>query len=365
MAGRLGGRARAPDGEEQALFSTDGSDLLQFLVNVAGQFGLGDFSVDTAGRLYVVDAAGGIRPGFPVRVPMLAPGLLPTVATGTPGSPALASLNGGGTLTTAIHAAAGPVMLFDPDGAPALGLGSDAAPRPLAMDFPAGFPDLPVPANDPASFSFDAPFFGALGSVAFGDVTGDGVPEIAAPTAGLRTLLDVAAPGSQEFGDHQVAVWNPTDGSLLPAFPRVMDDMQFLTEPALADVDGDGRADVVQGSGVYLVRAYTAEGAVPTGWPKFTHGWIVGTPAAGDVDGDGLIEVIAATREGRLFAWDTPAPATAEALPWPFFGRDRRHTRNLAADVSVLAPERRPFEAFAWWFESLWIEFFERLHRPR
>lgn len=68
------------------------------------------------------------------------------------------------------------------------------------------------------------------------------------------------------------------------------------------------------------------------------------------MDGDGLVEGIVATGEGKLFAWDTPAPATAEALPWPFFGHDRRHTRNLAAGVSDLAPERQPFEAFAWWF---------------
>jgi hypothetical protein len=250
--------------------------------------------------------------------------------------------------------------LFDPDGAPALGFGSDGGPRSVALDFAGGFPNLPDAStlSEPASFSFDAPFIGALGSPAFGDMTGDGIPEVSAPTAGLRTLLDVAAPASQEFGDHQISVWNAADGTRLPGFPRVMDDMQFLNDPALADVDGDGRADVVQGSGGYLVRAYRSDGSLVPGWPKFTHGWLVATPAAGDVDGDGRVEVVAVTREGRLFVWDTPALATEAALPWPGFGRDRRNTRNLASGVSSLGPERRRFDALWWWIEAYLIRAF-------
>ena len=280
------------------------------------------------------------------------------VATGAPGSPAVARVDG--QLRVVAQAAAGPLLLFDADGANALGAGSDGAPRSLALDFPGGFPNIPDPATlaDPASFSFDAPFLGALGSPAFGDLTGDGSPEVSAPTAGIGALIDVAAPASQEIGDHQVGAWDPRDGSLLPGFPRFMDDMQFLTEPALADVDGDGVADVVQGSGVYLVRAYRGDGSPIPGWPKFTHGWLVATPAAGDVDGDGLVAVVAVTREGRLFVWDTPAAAGEAALPWAGFRRDRRNTGNLDSGVSPLAAPRAPFEAFAWWLEAILIEWF-------
>ena len=52
-----------------------------------------------------------------------------------------------------------------------------------------GLPD-DVPAT---AGSADAPFFGSLGSGAFGDLDGDGLPEYVAPTGGLRKLLiDVA-----------------------------------------------------------------------------------------------------------------------------------------------------------------------------
>jgi hypothetical protein len=273
------------------------------------------------------------------------------VGTGVPGAPALADPDAGGSLGAAIFGAVGPAMLFDGDGVPRLGT-VGGVPRAFALDFPGvGFPVVP-----PTAGSADAPFFPALGSGAFGDLDGDGLPEYIAATGGVRKLLDVGAPAEQAFGEHQVSAWDPRTGALLPAFPRAMDDMQFLSSPALADVDGDGVAEIVQGSGAYLLRAFRADGSTPAGFPKFTHGWIIASPTAGDVDGDGLVEVIAATREGRLFVWDTPAPATEAALPWPGSGRDRRNTQNLASGVSPLAAPVTPDAALVWALEALRLD---------
>jgi hypothetical protein len=300
------------------------------------------------GRIYVlhgdgsfVSELGGVPTLWPAPVPLLVEGLLPSVATGVPGSPALADIDGDGDLEIAIFGAVGPVVLFDHLGGhllPDFG----GLPQPLAIDFPGtapgrsapGFPSVPATAG-----SADAPFFGALGSGAFGDLDGAPGPEYVAPTAGLRVLIDTLAPGRQEFSDHQLTAWNPRDGALLPAFPRVMDDMQFLTSPSIADVSGDGVADVLNGSGNYLVRAYRADGSTPPGFPKFTHGWLIGTPAVGDVDGDGQTEVIASTREGRLFVWRTPGVSSESAIPWQSAGRDRRNTHNLDSGVPTTAPE--------------------------
>ena len=344
---------------EPGLFAVE-----SFLLALAQQFAEdlgGDFSFDTGGRLYALrpdgDAAAGgpFLPGWPVRVPLIAPGLLPTVGTGVPGAAALADLEGTGTLAAAIFGVAGPTLLFRPDGSPFLGT-IRGAPRGLAADFPDGFPEVPSTAG-----SGDAPFFPALGSGAFGDLTGDGLPEYAAPTAGLRKLLDVAAAAEQAFGDHQVSAWNPRDGQLLPAFPRLMDDTQFLSSPALVDVDGDGVAEVLAGSGAYLLRAYRADGTTPAGFPKFTHGWLLASPAPGDVDGDGLVEVVATTREGKLFVWDTPGLASEASIPWQGFGRDRRNTQNLSSGVSPLAAPVGPFAALVWSLESIQLDLDDRL----
>jgi hypothetical protein len=302
--------------------------------------GVGFLPADLAGRLHAFhhDGAplveiGGQATAWPAPVPLLVEQLLPSVATGTPGSPALARV--GGALRVAIFAAVGPPMLLDAFGRPALGL-VGGAPRPFAVDFPGGgFPRVPATTG-----SGDAPWFGGLGSGAFGDLTGDGAPEYAAPAAGIRVLIDTLTPGSLEFSDHLIVAW-ASGGAVLPAFPRVMDDLQFLGSPALADVSGDGLADVVNGSGAYLVRAYRSDGQTPAGFPKLTHGWVLASPAVGDLDGDGLSELVASTREGELFVWHTPGRSEDDAIPWQGLGRDRRHTQNLDSGVSTAStPER-------------------------
>jgi hypothetical protein len=142
-----------------------------------------------------------------------------------------------------------------------------------------------------------------------------------------------------------------------------MDDLQFISSPGLADVDGDGSAEILQGSGAYLLRAYRSDGTTPDGWPKFTHGWLLGSPTAGDVDGDGRIEVTAVTREGRLYIWDTTAPAVDGAVPWQGFGRDRRNTQNLVSGVPTTVGGYHPFLTLLWELEGIVIEL-DRLDGP-
>ncbi|MGH0037670.1 MAG: S8 family serine peptidase [Myxococcota bacterium] len=349
-----------------APFATD-SVLTGILLS--GAVDLGGFSVEVAGRMYAVSALGDADPdgpfleGWPVSVPLLASQLLPNVATGVPGSPALARVDG--EVRAAIFGAVGAPFVFDASGAPALGVDASGDPVALAVDFPGGgFAGAGVPDS---VGSPDGPFFGALGSGAYGDLDGDGAPEYAAPTGGVRKLIDVVAAARQEFGDHQITVWDPSSGGLFepdengPSFPRPMDDMQFLSSPGLADVSGDGLADVVQGSGAYLVRAYTATGAQPPGWPKFTHGWHISSPTVGDIDGDGLSEVVALTREGRLFVWDTPGIADESAIQWQGFGRDRRNTGNLDSGVPMGAGPSTWFQELAWKLRGLLTRVVERI----
>jgi hypothetical protein len=99
----------------------------------------------------------------------------------------------------------------------------------------------------------------------------------------------------------------------------------ILTGPAVADVDGDGRAEALAGSSGYRLHAVGESGKEPAGWPKQTGGWLLAAPAVGDVDGDGRLEVVAVTREGWLFVWNTPAPK-GSLREWPVFRHDRRNS---------------------------------------
>jgi len=315
----------------------------------------GGFDLDVQSRLYAVhpdgnDAAGGpFLPGWPVQMPMIAAGLLPTVATGTPAAPAIAEIDAEGTLAIGVFASVGPGVLFATDGSSLLGELAGKR-RVLATDFSPGFPDVPATAG-----SADAPFFAALGAGAFADLGGDGLPEFIAPTGGVRKLLDVAAPAFQTYGDHQVTAWDPLTGDVLPAFPRVMDDMQFLTSPSIGRVSAAGPS-IVQGSGAYLLHAFDVDGVEPEGWPKFTHGWLISSPLLGDVDGDGLIEVAATTREGKLYVWDTPAEDGPGAVQWQGFGHDRRNSGHWGSDVPLSAGAPDPRKALEAWLAGIALE---------
>jgi dCMP deaminase len=125
-----------------------------------------------------------------------------------------------------------------------------------------------------------------------------------------------------------------------------MDDLQFIAGPAAADVDGDGVAEIVAGSGGFLVRAYDDAGLPVEGWPKFTGQWVIATPAVGDLDGDGLLEVAVMTRKGLLYVWETPAGACGAApeTAWRTFHHDGQRTGVFEKDT-VRPAAAREFKA--------------------
>jgi len=79
------------------------------------------------------------------------------------------------------------------------------------------------------------------------------------------------------------------------------------------------------------VHAFNRLGREPRGWPKFTGHWLAASPAVGDVDGDGKLEVVINSREGLLFVWDTKGPVKVQgrsALQWPKYHHDLRNSGN-------------------------------------
>ena len=122
--------------------------------------------------------------------------------------------------------------------------------------------------------------------------------------------------------------WSGRDGAIRNGFPRVTADIAFFVTPATFDVDGDGRHEAVAGNGLHMLDAFRGDGSTPEGWPKFTGGWLVGTPAAGDWDGDGQVEVAVMRRDGVVQVWRTPT-AAADLEGWTRFGSDAHNSGSV------------------------------------
>ncbi|MCU1376510.1 MAG: hypothetical protein JWO68_3796 [Actinomycetia bacterium] len=221
-------------------------------------------------------------------------------------------------------------------------------------------------------------------SPAVGDINGDGKPEIV-----------VGAGDSYGGADSTKVFAVGLNGKLLPGWPQTTDGVTNAS-PTLADINGDGRLDVVigtfdsrhgRGKGG-SVWAFNGAGGRLAGYPRASGGGVVlgsistvdldgdgdqdllvptgagifaydGTngaprfqlavgqvgfqnePLVADLDGNGRLDVVAAgTRsngQGVAIRWELPATARLGTQGWHQFRKDSRHT---ASWVNPLPPSR-------------------------
>ena len=182
---------------------------------------------------------------------------------------------------------------------------------------------------------------GFVGTPAVGNVAGGRAREVVA--AGL---------------DGRVYAWSAR-GRRLRGFPVAIDarrpgregrtDAAIYASPALADLDGDGRLDIVTGAADQKIYAWDGHGRRLAGWPVLARdpagrdvAKILSSPAIGDLDGDGSPDVVEGTAEAY---GATPASSgrvhAFSARGRPLAGWPVRPTA-LAADGIPLAGEGVP-----------------------
>lgn len=102
--------------------------------------------------------------------------------------------------------------------------------------------------------------------------------------------------------------WN--GGAAVATWTRAARDV-YTSSPAIGDIDGDGRLEAVVGGGDFFhqldghrVFAYHLDdGSTVSGWPQTTSGVTMSSPALGDLTGDGRPEVVIGSRDGQVHAY--------------------------------------------------------------
>jgi len=226
----------------------------------------------TTGQLYVLqhngDGSWGPAPGWPV-----------TVSAHIASSPAVADLDG--------------------DGIPEIVVGYGSNYDPSHQ-------------GGASAFRRDGTLMWSVVTAAFSDGTNSWTH---APVVGTPAIGDVDGDGKLEvvFGsfDHHVYLVDAATGAAKTGWPVDVGDTVY-SSAAIYDIDGDGLPDIIIGTDNYLVnggclRVLRYDGASVAGFPKCIDQTINGTPVVADLDGDGKPEIIHGT--GAFYGPPTYHPA--------------------------------------------------------
>lgn len=117
------------------------------------------------------------------------------------------------------------------------------------------------------------------------------------------------------------------DGSVVEGWPKQMGEIQG--QVAVADVDGDGEPELVAADTRGSVAAFRVSGEEV--WETHLASLIAQGVTIGDVDGDGRVEVVVGTSSGavHVLRGDTGAPSS----PFPFYAGGRVMSPVLLTDL--------------------------------
>jgi hypothetical protein len=189
-----------------------------------------------------------------------------------------------------------------------------------------------IPAEGPENPSSSLVHFTTTASL--GNLGGGALTAVQGSSATTDIVTGVVEkPGKGIRVRSAIEAWNPETGANLSQFTQPLQGLAFLSAPALADVSGTGKPDVVLGADSGALQAWDGTTGQPVpGWPKWTGGWSLGTPATGDLLGNGTNTVVVGLREGWLHAYTTAGLASANNDAWHWH-QNERNTGHYGDDT--------------------------------
>jgi hypothetical protein len=134
------------------------------------------------------------------------------------------------------------------------------------------------------------------------------------------------------------------DGIMIPG--RKWRDTATSSQPVVGDLDGDDRLEVLVPIDAGYLACFEWDDANQTaraerGWPQLFED-VPMTPVLADVDGEGKLELVVQDKAGWVHVFQMPGDGGQAHLPWREYAHDSRNTSNAAASVGGRAGRRPP-----------------------
>jgi Peptidase family C25/FlgD Ig-like domain/FG-GAP-like repeat len=127
--------------------------------------------------------------------------------------------------------------------------------------------------------------------------------------------LEVLIPGS----NGRLYAITPT-GADAPGWPVVYSTtINTESSPVVADVTGDGSPDVLLGDEGTFINGWNSGGVPLDGFPLVMKDSVRGTPSIADLDRDGDVEIVAVGYDRTVYVWSLPGAYSDATAPWPMF----------------------------------------------
>lgn len=118
-----------------------------------------------------------------------------------------------------------------------------------------------------------------------------------------------------------------TNPDEISGFPALHQGYDIIGAPVVANVSNDNQEDIVEGGDSGALVAYSPDGSIVSGFPKFTGGWTVASVAVGDLLSNGSVEIVSVTRDGYLFVFKTQGNALLDNQWWRSYGNEYNNNR--------------------------------------
>jgi hypothetical protein len=155
-----------------------------------------------------------------------------------------------------------------------------------------------------------------------GDFNGDGRPELIFPTGNWWNIWQALK----------------TDGTSIPNWPITLSSSYGAgldALPVLGDINNDGNQELLfstwrSATETTNIWAFSANGTQISGYPKsvFPRAEVRTAPALGDLDGNGKVDIVVKAEDGMLYAWESPQFSVVTSHEWPMLGHDQQHSSS-------------------------------------